>query len=502
MCHRAGITGMSEVAPAGRLRVGSAVADITPDRPLPLEGYGARTAPATGTLDRLEAQAIVFDDGERRAALVCADLCGLEAPSVARIRASVEAATGLPGDALMVTYSHTHAAPAVTPFAGVAVDADYLRWMESRISDAVIAATRGLRPATLGVGAGAMDFNVNRRRRTPEGMVMRANPAGLVDRRVRVLRLDPADAPAPPGTLGGRPLPQADPLALLFAYPCHATVLGADNLHYSADFPGAARRFVERVYASTAAGAAPDGDGGAATPGQVSAGQATGPAGATAGTRALYLPGCFGNLRPHLLRPDGSFRPGTVHELAVLGRQLGSEVVQVAERVEGEPLATIAVARREVRLPYGHVPDAAQLRAALDGPRRAWARTMLARLDQAGRLPDHETAEVQVLRLGRHWLLATPGETTLEIGQSIERGLVELGLAHPEHGDLALAVGYANGYAGYLCAASLILEGGYEPGDFPSYLRPGPFAPEIEPILVNTALALAQELAQDAGRTA
>jgi hypothetical protein len=120
---------------------------------------------------------------------------------------------------------------------------------------------------------------------------------------------------------------------------------------------------------------------------------------------------------------------------------------------------------------------------------------MLARLEQEGHLPDHEMAEVQVLRLGGHWLAATPGETTLELGQSIERGLVELGLAHPDRDDLTLAIGYANGYVGYLCAASLILEGGYEPGDFPSYLRPGPFAPEVEPALVDTALALAQDLA-------
>ena len=152
---------------AGGLRVGTAAVDITPDRPLPLEGYGARTAPATGTLDRLEAGAIVFGDGAARAALVCADLCGLEAPSVARVRAAIEAACGLPGDAVVVTYSHTHAAPAVTPFAGAAVDADYLRRLEARLAEVVVAATRNLRPATLGVGTGAADFNVNRRRRTP-----------------------------------------------------------------------------------------------------------------------------------------------------------------------------------------------------------------------------------------------------------------------------------------------------------------------------------------------
>ena len=75
--------------------------------------------------------------------------------------------------------------------------------MERTIAEAIIAASRRLAPVTLGVGTGQVDFTVNRRVRTAAGTVMRANPVGLADRRVRVLRLDPADAPAPPGTLGG-----------------------------------------------------------------------------------------------------------------------------------------------------------------------------------------------------------------------------------------------------------------------------------------------------------
>src|SRR2546423_1566129 len=80
-----------------------------------------------------------------------------------------------------------------------------------------------------------------------------------------------------------------------------------------------------------------------------------------------------------------------------------------------------------------------------------WAEGMLDRLAREGSLPEAETSEVQVLRLGRHWLVALPGETMLEIGLSIERGLVELGLAKPERGDLTLTIGYANDYVGYLC---------------------------------------------------
>ncbi len=453
--------------------------DITPEGLLPLEGYGARGGPATGTLDSLEAGALVLDDGQLRAALLCADLCGLEAPSVARVRRAVEEAGLLPADHLLVTYSHTHGAPAVTPFAGAPVDGTYLTWLEGRLALAVAEATRALRPVTVGVGEGSARLNVNRRKRTAEGMVMRANPQGLVDRRVRVLRLDPlpaAGAQPDPGTLGGHVLPQTNPLALLFSYPCHPTVLGASNRRYSADYPGAARRFVEQAYGAEA------------------------PATGESQTRALFLPPCFGNLRPHLLRPgaagaEGAFREGNDYELTVLGRLLGSEVVRVAEEIpEGEAVGEIGVGRREVWLPYSRVPDEATLREALDGPHGAWARATLDRLRRDGRLPEGEMAEVQVIRLGRHWLLATPGETTLEIGLSIERGMAEWGLARPERGDLTLAVGYANGYVGYLCAASLIGEGGYEPGDYPSYGRPAPFAPEIEPALVNTVLSLAHDL--------
>ena len=447
------------------LRAGCAGRSITPDRPLHREGYGSRRTPATGTLDPLETRALVLDDGSARVALITADLCGIQPASVRRIRAAVEAACGITGERVMLAYSHTHSAPATTPYLDRPVDADYLQWLERTLADAVTLASERLQPIRLGAGQGQADFNVNRRLRTPQGMEMRANVHGLVDRRVRVLRLDPADAPEANGTLGSRALPQADPLAVLFSYVCHPTVLGGTSYRYSADYPGAARRFVERAF-----------DGGDRS------------------TMALFLPGCFGNVRPHLLSPDGRFREGTPHELTVLGRLLGSAVVQATEQIVGEPAESLAMARREVSLPYAALPTEAELRAAADGPRGYWARALLRQLAEEGKLPEGVTTEVQVLRLGRHWLVALPGETTLEIGLSIERGLADLGLARPERGDLALTIGYANDYVAYLPSASLMTEGGYEATSWAEYLRCGPFTPELESTLVNTALAMAREL--------
>jgi len=100
-----------------------------------------------------------------------------------------------------------------------------------------------------------------------------------------------------------------------------------------------------------------------------------------------------------------------------------------------------------------------------------------------------------VLHLGRHWIVGTPGETMLEIGLAIERGLVESGLADPTRGDLTLALGYANDYVGYLCTATSFWEGGYEPvNSHQGYLRPGPFSPETELALVSAALTVASRL--------
>ena len=451
------------------LAAGVAGVTITPDRPMHLQGY--ERGPSTGTLDPLEARAIVFDDGSTRAGIVSADVIGLDTLSVQRIRAVAEKETGIPSDHIMATCSHTHSGPAVQTLGRLPVDEDYLHALEQQLGQAVARAARAMRPVTLGVGEGQVDLNVNRRRRTPDDTIMRANPGGAVDKRVRVLRIDPADASEAPGTLGGHPLPQVDPISVLFSYACHATTKGRENHRFSGDYPGAARRVIENVYRSSSAKT-------------------------RGGTTALFLPGCFGNLRPDLLHPDGSFRGSTDHELTVLGRLLGSEVAQVAEHIVGEAVAEIAVARREVSLPYGPAPDRAALHAALGDPRRGpWAQTMLDQLDQEGSLPTADTAEVQVMRIGRHWLVTTPGETMLEIGQSIERGLADLHLAEPERGDMTLALGYTNGSVGYLCTASSMFEGGYEPATaYTGYLRPAPFAPQVETVLIDTALDLAREL--------
>lgn len=453
----------------GETAAGLAAQDITPPGDVHLQGY--TRGPATGIRDRLQAKALVLDDGRTRVAIVTADLLGLDDDLVQRVRARVEQRTGIPSNAVLIACSHTHSGPAIQTLGYLPVHPEYQQLVEERLVEAVTqAAAAPPLPVHLGAGNGEVRFNVNRRVRRPGDIPMLPNPHGPADRRVRVLRLDPADAPAPPGTLGGVPLPQVEPAALLFSYSCHPTVLDSHNFRISGDYPGVAQRFIEHAYGSEAVPRRP---------------------------LAMFLPGCFGNVRPHLLNAAGRFRGGTDYELRVLGRVLGAEVVKVAEQVATEPIGALAAAGRRVWLPYDRLPSLDDLRGMLStGPQQDFfARRLLAMLDRDSRLPEGEEATIQVIRLGRHWLVATPGETFQEIGLSIEAGLAEYGLADPSRGDQVWVLGYSNGNVGYLCTALSHSEGGYEPSRAHiGYLRPGPFAPEVEALLVSTALDLAQQL--------
>ena len=47
-----------------------------------------------------------------------------------------------------------------------------------------------------------------------------------------------------------------------------------------------------------------------------------------------------------------------------------------------------------------------------------------------------------------------------------------------------LPLGYANGMTGYIPTSRILVEGGYEAGEAaPYFLLPGPFAPEVEPLM-------------------
>lgn len=123
---------------------------------------------------------------------------------------------------MSLAFSHTHSGPLA--------DARYFELLAARAAEATRQARASLLPACCGWGLAETNANMNRRVLDRSGRAaMDVAVVGARDRSVAVLRVDHLDG---------------SPLAALVRFAAHGTVLRADNLAFSADWPGALRRAV------------------------------------------------------------------------------------------------------------------------------------------------------------------------------------------------------------------------------------------------------------------
>jgi neutral ceramidase len=194
-------------------RAGAARVDVTP-----LESQLPKTY--EGINDRLNARAIVIDNGTTSAALITVDAGGLGEPLWKSLSQRIETNLGIPAANILLTATHTHAAPRVTS-----------PTYEDNIFKAVQLAKERLQPARIGYGTGVSYLNVNRNyidpktRRWWEG----PNYEGPSDKTVAVVTFE---------TTSG------DPIAVYYNYAMHAVITGQLD-KVSADVPGAASRYIE-----------------------------------------------------------------------------------------------------------------------------------------------------------------------------------------------------------------------------------------------------------------
>jgi len=223
----------------GKLVAGVAKTDITPPIGTPLAGYGARRAqPSTGVHDPTEARALILDNGTEKLALVSVDHLGFDHGMVDRIRAIASAATNISPDHIFIMSSHTHSGggafmemlPLLANVLAGKFDPKIRAFYEQRTAEAIIEANKNLKPVRIGFGAGEARGISRFRSSWP--------PNGPVDPEVGVIRIDS--------------LATGKPLAVLINFAAHPTVLGAENMTFSADFVGYARTAVEKMAGGSA----------------------------------------------------------------------------------------------------------------------------------------------------------------------------------------------------------------------------------------------------------
>lgn len=268
---------LGNTAEAKVFRVGFGQQNITPVRPMPMWGYGARhDALSTGVRDPLFAKAVVIEAGTSRLAIVALDLGRAPAgDSMQRIRDTIQ--TDYKIEHVLVCGSHTHHGPVIElrdrdgEGKGKFDDAvEYASNLEAKIVQAIGSAVATLRDAKIAWGSTNVDMNRNRHSK------LEPKPT---DPELGVIRLDSTDD---------------KPIAVLVNYAAHATMLDSKDLRYSADWPGQLTQAVEK--------------------------QCSAP--------CLFLQGAAGDLST---RTDDSTRT-----IEAFGERLGQEVTNVFQKLKPE----------------------------------------------------------------------------------------------------------------------------------------------------------------------
>jgi neutral/alkaline ceramidase-like enzyme len=400
--------------------------DITPPVGAPLAGFAARQGVATGVHDRLYAHALVLESRGCATAFVSLDVLGVASEFVHRVRRMINARTGLPESAIMVSATHTHSAPVtVSTFfnPGETLDQPYMERLAAAIEEAVAGAWQRRTLARVGVGSGRVS-NIGRNRRTADHLP--------VDDEVGIVKVAS---------------PDGQTRAVLINHACHPTVLGPDNLLMTGDFPVFA---IERIESALGAG-----------------------------SFAMFVNGAQGNIsmgHSSELSAIGVITPGrTFARAEELGNRLGDAVLGALPPIPVFDDLPLAHERRTIYLPFKTYPPPSQTAAALveaasaletlerDGARseevgaaktqRLYASIRNFYAGEAAALRDGRLpTEIQGFRLGSAHFVAVPGELFVEIALRIK--------AETDHP--LFIMGITNGYIGYLPTREAYRAGGYE----------------------------------------
>ena len=375
--------------PAATLRAGAARVAFRVPAGTPVAGYGSVRRrrlfpdvfglrpyafwfkPHEGELDPLGARALVLDDGRARLVWVAVDLVVVDRAFVRAARRRLEAA-GVPPGALIVSASHTHSGPGAfveSRLMGIVATDRYEDAVRRALLDAVVEATRRADAAKAPAWVGA--------RVVQAPPLTRGRLGRPVDEDLVVLRLaSPAGAP----------------IALLWNYAIHGTMLGPRNLAYSGDVMGVASQELER---------------------------------------RLRVPALFVNGAAGDVSPSGHGRAAAL----AAGRVLADAVEAGFARAAPVPVRALALGTTRVALPRPYL--------SVQNCVGRWVPRGLT-LPLGSALP--REAELVAGALGGAAWVTVPGELQARLGREVKE-------AARATGARGFVAGYSNDYLGYLLAA-------------------------------------------------
>lgn len=412
----------NELAWSAELRAGAAAVKITPPLGVSMAGYYSARA-SESVHDDLFAKALVLEKDGEKAALVVLDIIRTHREIVERAREEIEKTTGMKGDHVMISATHSHTGPEIDTksFRAKAfgstktVTVEYAQSLPRLIAEAVRQAEAALTPVKASAAIGHEDsIAFNRRYHMKDGTVgwnpgkLNPNivkPAGAIDPAVPVVYFEAA---------------KSRPVATYVNYAVHLDNVG--GMEISADMPHTVSKCLTDVKGKEMV--------------------------------VIYATGCCGDIN-HVDVNWAEKQKG--HENAArMGIILAGEVLRTFPKlkiVEAGPLR----ARSEiVKLPLPKVTpeEIAKAREDVKSSQFLTKVNAFKVLDVAARESKPLEVEVQVIALGDDiaWV-SLPGEI-----------FVELGLAIKEKSPFknTIIAELANGSIGYIPSRRAYPQGNYE----------------------------------------
>ena len=453
----------SAQAEAPSLRAGAAMVDITPEAGVSLDGVISKNGPVTGVHDRIFSRALVLDDGLTRVAICVNDLCMVERTYFDRAKELVFQKTGLPVDRMLMTSTHTHAAPRVPYGRASEQDDAYYETLIQKIAEAIITAEKNLAPAQIAWGSfDAGKYAACRRFLAKEGSVS-LNPFGMAGEQIKSVAGRSSQIIQPAAPID----PQCSILSVQHTDGTPLAVLGNMSIHYcggyqrgqiSADYFGAyARALSEKMSSKN-------------------------PHPAFVG---MLSNGTSGNVGAVMKQDKKKY--AAFEWIEESGKQFAEQTLQVLEGMKYQRAVPIEMVEREIELGI-RKPDEERLvwaRAILANPKQKtahrWSKIYATEAVELNKYPDTEKIKIQAIRIGSLGIVGLPCEVFTETGLAIKAG---------SPFDATFSMELANGSSGYLPTPEQHALGGYE--TWPA--RSSYLEIEAETKIRNTALELLKQL--------
>ena len=418
-------------------QAGAAKVDITPQGPIWMAGYAARTKPSEGVILPLHAKALAIDDGRKgRVVFVTTDVIGLPRTVAEEIAIAALKQYKLERSQLVLNSSHTHSGPVIWPnLATMYFMSDserqkveaYTRHLITQIVDVIGASLAQLKPAQVEYSLGKATFASNRRKPTPEGIKNSPYPDGPTDHAVPTLRV----------TGAGNQL-----RAVLFGYSCHNTTMTGEFYQLNGDYAGFAQAELEAQH-----------------PGAI----------------ALFATACAGDQNPN---PRSTLELAKAH-----GHQL-AQAVQATLTAKAEPLKGRIRSRYQlIELPFQPFG-----RNDFEADLKSDNKFVVSRAQAVLKAMDNRAISrtlpypIQAIQLGRASLVTLGGEVVVDYCLRLRRETNNPNL---------FVMAYSNDVMCYIPTRKQVDEGGYESKDsFLYYGQPAPLKGETEDILIDKVKTL------------